>query len=211
MADFRLFPYIASLTVVALLNKTPLDETVLHRQFSAGDPAAFRDIVKTYFPVLCKFAEKFLPDSSLAKDIVQETFIKLWQYEGSFETYQGLKSFLFIVTKNGCLNLQRGRARQEEKHNNSFPPDNSLAGSDYDEIARLEHLARINQVVQQMPRKMQAVFLLSFRQGLSITEIAEKLNISVKTVRNQKSRSLVILRSVFTSRASFLLVLAFLQ
>lgn len=195
-----------------MLNKTTLDETALLRQFSAGDPAALQDIVKTYFPILCKFAERFLPDSSLAKDIVQETFIKLWQYEGSFETCQGLKSFLFVVTKNGCLNLQRGRARQKDKHTKSSTAENTLAESDYDEIARLEHLARINQVVQQMPRKMQSVFLLSFREGLSIPEIAGKLNISPKTVRNQKYKSLVVLRSVFSSSsASLLLVLGFLK
>lgn len=192
------------------------DEEDWFRRFSAGNPAALRELVMAYFPILCRFAEKYVPDSSLAKDIVQETFIKLWQYEKPFESCGGLKSFLFIATRNGCLNLLRGRAREEEKHTRGALTDaltNSTdIGSLYDEITRLEQLGRINQVAQQLPPKMQAVFMLSFREGLSIPEIAARLNISVKTVRNQRYKSLVILRNAFHgSKPSLILLIAFLS
>jgi RNA polymerase sigma-70 factor (ECF subfamily) len=183
----------------------------LLRQLSAGDPAALREIVLVYFPILCRYAEKFLPDSFLAKDIVQETFVKLWQYQGTFETFQGLKSFLFVVTRNGCLNLQRGRAREEKKHHMHAKEEMTDAEA-YDEIAWMEQLARINEAVMQMPEKMRTVFLLSFREGLSIGEIARRMNISNKTVRNQKYKSLIVLKGFFHgSRASFLLLLTLLK
>ena len=193
-----------------LLNKTTLNEKELLFQLSDGDVAALKVIVRSYYPILCKFAEQFLPDSALAEDIVQETFIKFWQYEGSFDSLLKLKSFLYTVTRNGCLNLQRGREREADKHQRSavFQPGSVEEDSLYDEITRLERLNQINQVVQQMPVRMQRVFLLSFEQGLSINEIAVKMNISVKTVRNQKYKSLVILRTRLTNSGGALILLA---
>jgi RNA polymerase sigma-70 factor (ECF subfamily) len=194
-----------------LPNKTTLNEKELLQRLSGGDIAALKVIVKSYYPILCKFAEQFLPDSGLAEDIVQETFIKFWQYEGSFDSLLKLKSFLYTVTRNGCLNLQRGREREEDKHQKSAVFQSTSAEEEdavYDEITRLERLHQINQVVRQMPLRMQRVFLLSFEQGLSINEIAAKMNISVKTVRNQKYRSLVLLRTRLTNSGGALLFLA---
>ena len=195
-----------------MLNKTTLNEQELLRQLSAGDVAALRVIIQVYFPLLCSYAEKFLPDTSLAKDIAQETFIKLWRHKDRFENISGLKSFLFTVTKHGCLNLQRGREREEERYGKIVAPDCADEIDDhYDEIARLDSLAQINQVVQQMPVKMQEIFLLCFQEGLSNEEIARKLNISEKTVRNQKYNSLMILRHRFrNSNRSLLLLLGLL-
>ena len=194
-----------------LQEKTILNETQLLQQLAAGNPAALQEIVKTYFPILCKFAEKYVPDVSIAKDIVQETFIKFWQYDSPFETWPGLKAFLFTVTRNGCLNWQRGKGREEDKHQKSAALAPLETTSAYDEITRLEQLALINAVVQSMPAKMQEVFLLSFQEGLSIEEIALKLNISAKTVRNQRYNSLTILRNKLgKDKSSLLLLLGFL-
>ena len=199
-----------------MLNKTTLNEKELLQQLTEGDAAALKVIVKSYYPILCKFAEQFLPDSSLAEDIVQETFIKFWQHEGSFDSLIKLKSFLYTVTKNGCLNLQRGREREEDKLQKNailYSVGEDIAeDSVYDEITRLERLNQINLVVQQMPARMQSIFLLSFGQGLSINEIAAKMNISVKTVRNQKYKSLVLLRSrLGNSGGALVLLLSILQ
>jgi RNA polymerase sigma-70 factor (ECF subfamily) len=193
-----------------LLNKTTFNEKELLQQLSEGDVAALKLIVRSYYPILCKFAQQFLPDSSLAEDIVQETFIKLWQNEGSFDSLLKLKSFLYTVTRNGCLNLQRGREREEDKHQKSVVFQSTTGEEEdavYDEITRLERLSQINAIVQQMPVRMQRVFLLSFQQGLSINEIAAKMNISVKTVRNQKYKSLVLLRTRLTNSGGALILL----
>jgi RNA polymerase sigma-70 factor (ECF subfamily) len=147
---------------------------------------------------LCQFAERYLPDGSLAEDIVQETFIKFWQHGGRFGSLLQLKSFLYTVTRNGCLNLLRGREREEDKRQQSAVFLTEEDGIDLEpmyELVRLERLSQINEVVQQMPSKMREVFLLSFEKGLSINEIAAEMKISVKTVRNQKYKSLILLRT----------------
>lgn len=190
-----------------------LDEQRLLQQLSNGDPAALRTVVLSYFPLLCNFAERYLPDEFLVKDIVQESFIKLWKHNSRFESLNGLKSFLFTITKHACLNQQRSMQR-EGLRNARFLELNGGEEADtyYDEVARLNSLAAINEAVLQLPQKMQEVFLLSYGQGLSNEEIARKLNISEKTVRNQKYNSLVLLRrQLGNSRQSFSLLLLILK
>lgn len=186
-------------------------EDQLLRQLSQRDPAALQSMIRVYFPVLCRFAEKFLPDSALAKDIVQETFVKFWLHTGSFASFPELKGFLYTITRNGCLNLQRGRMRETEKirgialmGETEFVNNEELAN---DEIVRLEHLAEISRLVSAMPARMQEVFLCSFEEGLTIDQIAKRMRISVKTVRNQKYKSLQILRNHFGKRSGALLIL----
>jgi RNA polymerase sigma-70 factor (family 1) len=176
-------------------------------QLSKKDTVALRTLVEAYFPVLCRFAEKFVSDPSTAQDIVQETFIKFWQYEGHFESFSGLKAFLYTVTRNGCLNLQRGREREKKRYQSILSPDIPEEDPIYDEIIRLEYLQQVNQAIRELPLKMREVFLLSFEEGLSIEEIAQKMNISVKTVRNQKYKSLVLLRKRFARSAVELVLL----
>lgn len=182
-----------------MLNKTNLNEKEFLQKLSKGDPAALKVIVMAWFPILCRFAEQYLPDGSLAEDIVQETFIKFWQHGGRFESLLQLKSFLHTVTRNGCLNLLRGREREADKRQQSavflIEEDADEADPMCEELVHLERLSQINEIVQQMPPKMREVFLLSFEKGLSINEIAAEMKISVKTVRNQKYKSLILLRA----------------
>jgi RNA polymerase sigma-70 factor (family 1) len=192
-----------------LANQTNLFGNDLFIRFSAREPAALGQLMQGYFPVLCGYAEKFLGDESLAKDIVQEVFIKLWQYEGTFEGADNLKAFLFQLTKNGCLNMRRDRERANAKHVSAARSVMPESRSADEQIVWLEYLGEINLIVQGLPKKMREVFQLSFEEGLSIEEIAKRMGVSVKTVRNQKYKSLVILRKRFGHPGIPLLFLLF--
>lgn len=192
-----------------LLKRETLTEDKLCQGLANGDPRALEDLMKGYSPVLCKYAESFVADSFLARDVVQEVFVKLWQYNGTFDDIPSLKAFLFTVTKNGCLNMLRSRERLNSKHYDAARFNQFEVQPVYDQIVKLEYIAQINQIVQQMPQKMQEVFLLSFEEGLSIAQIAEKLNVTVKTVRNQKYRSLIMLRKQLGSTGIPLLILLY--
>jgi RNA polymerase sigma-70 factor (ECF subfamily) len=207
----RSIPYIAKLTAVKPpMNMNPVDDALLRRIVNK-DPEALREVIGVYFSTLCVFAERYLPDGSLAKDVVQETFIRLWQYESSFETIQGFEAFLFTVTRNGCLSLLRGRDREVKKIGRGVALTESDDDTVYDEIVRLEHLAQVNRVVQEMPEKMREVFRLSYIEGFTIDEIAQRMRISNKTVRNQRYNALVFLRERFrNSDYSFFLAVVLL-
>ena len=173
---------------------------------SRGDQTALEELIRTYFPILSRYAEKFLPDSSLAKDVVQETFIKLWSNRSSFGSVEALKGFLFVATKNGCLNLSRGRERQEVRHQEvaGLGPETSdpvLTG-----MVRAENIALIYQVVRGLPRAAQEIFYLSYEEGMTVKEIAAHLDMKLKTVKNHKYKTLVLLRSKFGNQRGPLLV-----
>jgi len=176
-------------------------------KLSKRDPEAFQTLIRIYFPILCSFAAKMLPDGSLAKDIVQETFISFWNHQGSFETPASLKSFLFTVTRNGCLNLLRSREREQNRYAMTAEHMPQETDSVLGAIIRSEVVALIYQLVQDLPPKMQQVFYLSFEEGLSIEEIAGVMNISAKTVRNQKYNALQVLRKKVRDRPDMLLAL----
>ena len=183
-----------------------VDDEVLTR-LSERDPAALQLLIETYFPILCRFAEKFVPDSSLAKDIVQETFIKVWNNNPIFDNVMSLKGYLFTLTRNGCLNLIRSRERQENRHMMAAADHPVETASVLTEIVRSEYIAQIYQVVETFPSRMREIFYLSYEEGLTVRAIALQLNMDVKAVKNQKYKALVALRSRFKGGSEPLLVL----
>lgn len=185
---------------------TTLPEDLL-LPLSAGDPAALEILIGAYYAILCRFAEKYLPDASLAEDVVQESFIKLWKSGKSFATTGALKAYLYTITRNGCLDLVRSRSRLHNRHQ-QVAADHELATEPIlSAIIRAESLAMIYQVVNDMPEKMQQVFYLSYEEGLSVSEIAVQLGMNLKAVKKQKYKALVALRSRFSNRQQPLLVL----
>ncbi|HEY4207245.1 MAG TPA: sigma-70 family RNA polymerase sigma factor [Puia sp.] len=176
-------------------------------RLSRGEPAALRVLVDDYFPVLCRYARRILPDDGLAKDIVQETFIKLWRYDGSFSTLAGLKGFLFTTTRNGCLNLLRGRERAESRHLKLAEESPQVTDTLMNDILEAESVALIYQVVRRLPEKMREVLFLSFREGLTTAEIAAQLHTTEKNIRKRKYKALIGLRKQFQQPGKPLLLI----
>jgi RNA polymerase sigma factor (sigma-70 family) len=196
-----------------LLKERKFTDEELLDSLTTGDPVALQELIGMYFPILCKFAEKFLPDSSLAKDVVQETFIKFWNARQPFGSLAALKGFLFVATKNGSLNLNRGRERQENRHQEVYG-----RGSDtidpflaLTEMVYSENIALVYKTVRTLPRPMQEIFYLSYEEGLTVKEISARLNMKLKTVKNHKYKTLLVLRSRFgNQRGPLLLFLSLL-
>jgi RNA polymerase sigma-70 factor (family 1) len=184
-----------------------LSEEELLSRFSVGDPTALETLIRSYYPVLCRFAEKFLPDASLAKDVAQESFIKLWKSGKSFDSMQALKAYLYTITRNGCLDLIRNRSRLDNRHQQAAADIEEATEPVLTEIIRAESVALIYQAVKAMPVKMQQVFLLSYREGMTVSEIATQLGMNLKAVKKQKYKALVALRGRFAKRREPLLSL----
>lgn len=176
----------------------PGGETV--PQISVDDTATLETLIRTYYPVLCRFAEKFLPDASLAKDVVQESFIKLWKSAKSFDSLQALKAYLYTTTRNGCLDLIRSRSRLDSRHQQSAAGKEESAELVFAAIVHAESVALIYQAIKTMPAKMQQIFILSYREGMTVSEIATELSMNLKAVKKQKYKALVALRGQLSQR-----------
>ena len=183
-----------------------IQEEELLPQFSMGDPKALETLIRSYYAVLCRFAEKFLPDASLAQDIVQEAFIKLWKSGKTFASQDALKAYLYTMTRNGCLDMIRSRHRLHNKHQQVAADYEEATPPILTEMIRAESIALIYQVVKEMPEKMQQVFFLSYRDGMSVSEIAAYLGMNVKAVKKQKYKALVALRGRFANQQDPLVI-----
>ena len=184
-----------------------LQEEEILTRLSVGDPTALEILIRSYYSVLCRFAEKMLPDASLAKDVVQESFIKLWKSDKTFNSTQALKVYLYTITRNGCLDLIRSRNRLDNRHQQATAEVEESLEPVITEIIRAESVALIFQVIKDMPPKMREVLFLSYRDGMTVSEIATHLNMNLKAVKKQKYNALVALRCRFAKPTAPLLVL----
>ena len=175
--------------------------------FKSLDKAAFEQLFRSYFTPLCSFAQKFVHDSDEAKDIVHNVFINLWNKREHIDLETSLKSYLFQGVQNRSLNFIRDNKRlvQFDAPQNELELNKFLDSKDHLETSEAE--GRINGALDDLPEKCKEIFMMNRFDGLKYREIAEKLNISVKTVETQMSRALKTLREKLSDMITTLIVL----
>lgn len=162
-----------------------LAELGLLDRIKEGRPDAFEELFNRYWEPLYLFALKRVQSEDDAKDIVQELFIKFWLKKDQIVITKNLESYLFSIVKYEVLHKVSQLLRSEEKK--QYYQDNILPQfSEFlDPLQEKELLAAIDKQVQSLPERLKEVYLLRKEEGLSIREIAGKLNISEQTVKNQ--------------------------
>ncbi len=154
------------------------------------DNEAFEKLFRAYFPPLMSFSRKILGDEDDAREVVQQVFINLWEKRDEIDLSTSLKSYLFTSVNNRSLNVIRDR----KKFSSEEVPE--VAGG-WDVSAQIESMEleeKIREVIASLPEKCREIFEMNRFEGLKYGEIAAQLDISVKTVENQISKALRILR-----------------
>ena len=165
------------------------------------DKDSFEKLFRSFFPPLMVFAKKILVDEDDAREVVQQVFISVWEKRKEIDLSASLKSYLFTSVHNRSLNVIRDR----KKFSSAGVPD--VAG-EFDVSAVIESMEledKIMEVVRSLPEKCREVFEMNRFDGLKYGEIAGRLNISVKTVENQMSKALKILREKLSKYMTILL------
>ena len=163
----------------------------------------FERFFRDFFPPLMAFARKILGDEDDAREVVQQVFINLWEKRSEVDLSTSLKSYLFTSVHNRSLNAIRDR----KKFSSEEVPD--VAG-DWDVSAQIESMeleGKIREAIDSLPEKCRKIFELNRFEGMKYAEIAGQLNISVKTVENQMSKALKILREQLGKYLTLLLYL----
>lgn len=147
--------------------------------------------------MLIRFAEKFVP-SFFAEDIVHDVFLKLWDKQVFRLPENDLKRILYVSVRNACLDyLRRMNIEQEIIDHRALQL--KLDELDFfeasDELFMREDLLELlMKKIAELPERSQEIFRMSYLEGLKAAEIAERLNLSVRTVENLLYRSLLHLR-----------------
>ena len=166
------------------------------------------DAFRFYYRPLCLYAMHYLHDMNLVEDTVQDCFTKLWEKItdkeksinlkkplSSEKSVSNLKSYLYVMVRNHCLDLLK---KDNLVDYQTIPSDLTDILSDEEAEERSLIEARLWTAIDSLPEKCRQVFLLSKRDGLKYKEIAELLNISKKTVENQISKALKTLKEGVT-------------
>ena len=158
------------------------------------DKGAFEELFRSFFPSQVLFAQKYVPDQDTAKEIVHNVFLNLWEKRQQVDAGSPMKSYLFTSVHNRCLNYIRDQKKFDRDETRFQRLDSTEFSDGVDRLEEQELEQRIYDALQALPEKCKEVFMLNRFEGLKYAEIAEKLNISVKTVETQMSRALKILR-----------------
>jgi RNA polymerase sigma-70 factor (ECF subfamily) len=184
--------------------KTVSKYVELFNRFALGDEVAFERLYKLYFPRLYAFSLKIIADSDHAGDVVQNVFIRLWETRGTFR-YEYPEAFLYTMVRNASLNYIRhlkvvDKLKSEVKDHylgEELYHIDMVGNEPYLLIGKELH-ERIAGVMEQLPEKCRLVFRMSRVEGLKNQEIADRLNLNIKTVEKHISKALEIYRSKFS-------------
>lgn len=184
-------------------------ETSILRDLNKGKEDALKEIYRLFFHALCAFGSRFVKDDAAVADIVQEVFIKVWTRREKFEAIYSLRSFMYLSVRNACLNYNRDRSRVKKVSLNDTVSETLVEEEECFVIEEELH-RRIRNEVEQLPEAMRKVFNLTLLD-MSITEIAEALDVSENTVRNQRARAREILRGKLKDKIFLLFLFYFVD
>jgi len=161
-------------------------------KFSNGEKIDLKDFFYTYYPELKSFAAKYIADTAICEDIVQEVFISFWEKQKSFSDLIAVKAFFYTSVRNSCFNYikhNKVKAKYEEFILNQEESTETF----FEEVIRKEAYGAIYSEINKLPEMGKNVLLLSLREK-SNEEISNILNIAINTVKTHKARAYKVLR-----------------
>lgn len=147
---------------------------------------SFADFFDCYYDRLTRFAGTIVKSDLLAEEVVLDVFLKLWESRSTIGTINNIETWLYISVRNNAINV----LKKEQRFQFDMLADAHIRLADYkpsaeNNLIETEMFLSLNKAVQLLPSKCKIIFKLIREDGLNRNEVAEILNISVKTVDNQ--------------------------
>ncbi|MBK1439354.1 sigma-70 family RNA polymerase sigma factor [Parapedobacter sp. ISTM3] len=180
-------------------------------QFKSGDERILSAYFDRYARGLLLFAYRMVGDDSIAEELVQDAFLKLWEARERLESEAHLKSFLYLTTRNACIDYLKGIGNRLRAASGELKEE--LLQADSDLLARMIHaetLQLIYAAIKRLSPTQQRVFKLTFIDGLSTEEIGAELGMNSNAVFIARSKALARLQKLFKGK-DLLIYVAFLS
>jgi RNA polymerase sigma-70 factor (ECF subfamily) len=173
----------------------------LQSRIRSGDVRAFEQLFRAHYEPLCRFAHRYVTDTGLAEDLVQDLFAHLWADRARIELRGSGRAYLFAAVRNRALNLRKRQLVEHEWARDEALPDvrrlhRAPAASDR-ALEERERRAELGSAMESLPERCRIVMRLRWEEQMSHAEIAEVMGISLKGVENQLARGLQRLRQRF--------------
>lgn len=164
-------------------------DAALAQAVRAADHAAFKTLYYRYYEALYRFVWRHVREAQVAQDLVQETFTRIWQQREKLDPQQSLKAFLYRIAYNLAVDHLRKKSHHAVSlDSQSVSEPGYLPNEDFDLSAALQA------AIQNLPEPLRLVFTMNRFDEATYAEIAEILQISVKTVESRMSKALKELR-----------------
>ncbi len=167
----------------------------------SGNQKVFESIFQKYNGILFVYAKEYVVDTEVANEMVQETFLKLWEVKDTLSDNTTIQSYLYRITRNNCLNYLKHLKVHEKYKKLTIARRmeislnySALSADSADKIISEELEEKIDFAIKSLPPKCKLIFKMSRQEEKKYKEIAEELNLSVKTIENQILKALKILR-----------------
>jgi RNA polymerase sigma-70 factor (ECF subfamily) len=174
-----------------------LSDAELLTRYTAGEEAAFSEIVTRYKNGLYAFLRQFLNRHDLVEDVFQETFLQLYASRNSFDTNRPLRPWLFTIAANKAKDALRKWQRTSTVSIGTMADSQDLSFDDmlntvtsdstlpYEELQKGETSSRVGRIIADMPENLREILILAYFQGFSYKQMAEILSIPIGTVKSR--------------------------
>ncbi|WP_234568033.1 RNA polymerase sigma factor [Rhodohalobacter sp. 614A] len=181
-------------------NPVHVDQSIRDNQWvykiQNGDENGFEELYRFYYPRLMRLACKYNSSKTTAEDLVHNVFHNVWKNRSHIKNNGKLRAYLYTAVRN--QSIKHSNRKKRERY--AYTRVDEMSFLESKEVNPLEHIGgkeferAVEKAIQELPEKRREVFLMSREANLTYREIAEILNISIKTVETQMSRSLKFLR-----------------
>ena len=176
-----------------------LEDSSLFNKVKSGDLNSFEILFHRYYNQLANYCSKLVRDPVIAEEITQEIFIYLWEKKQAIEINTSLKSYLFSAIRNKSINyikyeLPKQQMQVDINESNLIFESKTQFTHETDQLRE-----KIKLAIDDLPLKCKEIFILSRYAGLTYQEIADEMDLSIKTVENQISIALKKLREKLAS------------
>jgi RNA polymerase sigma factor (sigma-70 family) len=161
----------------------------VRRRFRDGDPEAVRTVYRSYGRLVYAVAFRVLGDSGLAEEATQQTFMKAWRAAETVDDTRELGPWLATIARRAAIDLYRSEARRSADPLESAAPADPALVSEAESAEVLHSVWEVRRAVTELPAEEQEVVRLQHFEGLTHTQIADRLELPAGTVKSRSFRA----------------------
>lgn len=177
------------------------NEQEILKQVAADSRRAFKELYEHYYSVVQQYVKLFSPDQDKLDELTQDVFVRVWEKREKLVQVDSFRHYLFGITRNQVLNYIRSLRMQQRLRDMQQAPDELLTEDTDHKILYSQYYQMAVAAIDLLPAGRKKVLRMSIEEGLTLDEIAERLNISKSGVKQQLYAGMSFVRQYLLEHA----------